>query len=204
MSRTSGPEWHPLLFGLVGLLVVAAVALGPRAQAADRLFQTVPTPTPQTVPLPTAPTTPHPPQSNDSTGPASGAALLTHLEVSRPDVLPGEDLQFTLYLTNTTATALAEVSLQAPLDSALLPLELWSTQGSATVEGGHIVVYLYTLEAGQTAQVALHARVAAGAPVGHIFLLQFTSHWDGQEGQSNVAAAALPPAELPPTGDDRR
>jgi len=202
MTRRPAPEWRPLLLGLGGLLVIVVLALGPRAQATDRLFQTVPTPTPQTIPLPTAPITPRPPTRAEE--PAPGGALLAHLQISRPDVLPGEEVQFTLYLTNTSPTAARDVVLLAPIDPALLPLELLATQGTAEVKAGSALVYLYTLEAGQTAQVILRARVAEEAQPGQILLLQFTARFAGNQVQSNVVAAALPPDELPPTGDDRR
>jgi len=202
MRRFTGPEWRPLLFGVGGLLVIVALAFGPRAQATDRLFQTVPTPTPQTVPHPTAPITPRPPRRAGE--PAPGGTLLAHLQISRPDVLPGEEVQFSLYLTNTSPTALRDVALVAPIDPALLPLELLATQGTAEFKAGSALVYLYTLEAGQTAQIILRARVAEEAQPGQILLLQFTARFAGNQVQSNVVAAALPPDELPPTGDDRR
>lgn len=201
MRRLLSPEWQPLPLALVGLIVVLALAQGPHAQAGNRLFQTVPTPTPRTVPTPTRAVTPRPPSGE--TAPARGTLALSLVAIPH-DLLPGEELQFRLWLTNTSAVAITGLIVADPLDPALELLEVRATQGAAEVRDHLLTLDLGTLDAGQTALVLLRTRVTAQARPGQIVLNQATAYFDGGQATSNVAAAGLPPDELPATGRDRR
>jgi uncharacterized repeat protein (TIGR01451 family) len=199
MTRAKKTDWRPLLFALVSTLLLLALTLGPHAEANDRLLQTVPTPTPRTVPT-VSDTTPSPPDEE----PLADRGLALAQQVSPPDVLPGEEIQFTLWLTNTSSGAIQELVLVDPLDPLLLPLEVRATQGGVELQGATLVLHLGTLEAGQTALIVVRARIAAGAQPGQILLNQFTATYEGGELRSNIAAAGLPPDRLPATGQDGR
>jgi uncharacterized repeat protein (TIGR01451 family) len=192
--------WQPLLIALGGALMVLALTLGPQVQATEILLQTVPTPTPQVIPTPTAARTPQPPEA----APRVEGGLLVRLEANPTDVLPGEEILFTLLLTNTSTSAQTGVTLIEPLDPVLRPLEIRGTQGAVQFQGQSGMIYLGAIEPGQTDLLILRTRVGTEARPGQIILNQFTATFDGGQVVSNVVAAGLPPDELPATGQDRR
>ena len=201
MRRLQDLEWLPLVFGLVGALLVLALA-NPKAEASHRLLQTVPTPTPRYVPTPSGIATP-----GGRTGSApSGekAPILSELvlrqTVSHHDVLPGEELEFSFWLTNTSTVAITGIVLVDALDSLLAPLEVQATQGAVRFEKGTAFVHLGALQPSQSALVVLRARVGAEAQAGHIVLNQFMANFDQGGTSSNVVSVALPPDALPATG----
>jgi len=200
MRRVDNLEWRPLLFGLFCTLAILALGWGLRAQAAPPLNQTVPTPTPPTIPTPPRGVTPHPP---DEVPPADRALVLI-MKVEPQDILPEDELEFSLWLTNATSSAITGLVLRDPLDPALHLLEVSATQGAAELRDATLMVHLGTLEAGQATLLILRARVAAEAQPGQIILNQVTAFFDGGQAISNVAAAGLPPVRLPATGLERR
>lgn len=202
MRRLLTPEWSPLLLALAGLSVTLALALalGPHVQAADRLFQTVPTPTPRTAPTPTVPATGPPPQQEAQ--PTATATLSLSLVALPHDLLPGDELQFRLWLTNTSPIAITGLLVADPLDPALELLEVRATQGAADLRERLLTLDLGTLDAGQMALVLLRTRVSDRAQSGQIVLNQVTVYFNGGQVTSNVAVAALPPDELPATGTE--
>jgi uncharacterized repeat protein (TIGR01451 family) len=193
-------EWRPLLFAVSGTLLVFALSWGAQVRAGEILFQTVPTPSPGIIPTPPAAPTPRPPEAE----PSAEGALLVHLEASPQDVLPGEEIQFTIQLTNTSASAFTNVVVVDPLDPVLHLLEVRGTQGAVQFRGGSAIIYMGMIEAGRTELLTLRARVDASAQSGQVILNQLRVAFDGGEAISNVVAAGLPPAELPVTGQDRR
>ncbi|GEM_PF-2491441 len=205
MRRLLDPEWRPLWLAVAGLLVALALGLGlgPHAQATDRLFQTVPTPTPRTVPTPTAPVTGRPPQAEEQPAGAA-AALALSLTATPHDLLPGEELRFQLWLTNTSAVAVTGLIVADPLDPALELVEVRATQGAAEVQDHLLTLDLGTLDAGQRALVLLRTRLSNQARPGQVILNQVTAYFDGGQIASNVVAAGLPPDELPATGAEWR
>lgn len=200
MRRMAYLEWRPLLFGLFCTLLVLALGQGPRAGAASPLYQTVPTPTPPTVPTPPRGVTPRPP---GEVPPADRTLVLT-MKVEPQDILPEEELEFTLWLTNVTTSAVTGIVLTDPLDRALHLLEVSATQGAAEVRDATLMVHLGTLEAGQAALFVIRARVSTEAQPGQIILNQVSAFFDGDQVLSNVVAAGLPPDRLPATGLERR
>jgi uncharacterized repeat protein (TIGR01451 family) len=200
MRRVENLELRPLLFGLSCTLLILALGWGPQAQADTYQYQTVPTPTPPTIPTSPTERTPRPP---DEAPPASPGLLLTK-KARPPDILPQEELEFSLWLTNTAASAITGIILTDPLDPALHLLEVSATQGAAELSGGTLLIHLGTLEAGQTVLIVIRTRVAAETRPGQIILNQATAIFDGGRAMSNVAAAGLPPDRLPATGQERR
>jgi uncharacterized repeat protein (TIGR01451 family) len=193
-------DWRPLLFALAITLLALWLASGPQAQAGNRHFQTVPTPTPQTIPTPAREKTPRPPA--DETPVLSNLAL--YQSANPQDILPGEVIEFTLWLTNTSSAVATGIILVNPLDPTLLLQQVSATQGAVEVSGQAVIVHVGALEAGQTARFIIRARVSSEAQPGHIILSQATAHFDQGEALSNIAAAGLPPDVLPATGRERR
>ena len=200
MRSTENREWRPLLFGLFCALLVLALGRGLRARAASPQYQTVPTPTPATIPTPPDGLTPRP--SGDL--PSADRALVLTMEVEPQDILPEEELQFSLWLTNATASAITSIVLTDYLDPALHLLEVSATQGAAELRDATLTVHLGTLEAGQAGLVMLRARVGREAQPGQIILNQVRAFFDGGQALSNVVVAGLPPDRLPATGLERR
>jgi uncharacterized repeat protein (TIGR01451 family) len=200
MHSIKNPEWRPLLFGLFCTLLILALGRGLRAQAASPLYQTVPTPTPPTIPTPPSGVTPRPPDEV----PPTGRALVLTMKVEPQDILPEEEIEFSLQITNATASAVTGIVLTDRLDPALHLLEVGATQGAAELKDATLTVHLGTLEAGQAALLVFRARVGAETGPGQIILNQVTAFFDGGQGVSNVVAAGLPPDRLPATGLERR
>ena len=181
---------------MMGAVVILLLALGSEAQATHRLFQTIPTPTPRIMPTVPGPGT----NSEPSEEPGSGSTLAVSQEMVPSDVLPDQEIQVRLQIQNRTTEVIHGVLLSDELDAAVQPLEVAASQGAARVQGQSIVVDLGAVEAGQTVLVLIRARVAPDAGSGRIILNQARVLFDGGQARSNVAAAALPPSELPATG----
>ena len=200
MSTRQKARTYPLIAALSGMLLVMALAHVSGARASEHLIQTVPTPTPRTVPpVDLAPT----PQAFDVEPPRQGQLALRQ-EVEPQDVLPGEELEFSLWLTNTSSTAVQDIVALARPSPHLRLLEIRATQGAAEYQAPSILVHLGTIEAEQTALVIVRAKVQPSAQAGQIILNQFSVLFEGGETRSNVVAAGLPPNVLPTTGQDRR
>jgi uncharacterized repeat protein (TIGR01451 family) len=197
MLRLRSPEWRPLLFGLGGALTILALALGSRAQATNRLFQTIPTPTPRIIPGPGGGVLP----GGES---ASGDLLTLSAEIAPQAVLPGDEVQLKLRLTNTATDAVAGIGVLDAVDAALQPVAVSATQGAVRVQGQSVFVDVGTMEAGQTALIIIRAEVDSEAQVGQIILNQAVAQFDGGQATSEVVAAGLPPSDFPATGHDRR
>lgn len=211
-------NWRPALLGVVGLAVVAGLALGLPSQARARLFQfTVPTPTPRFSPPP--PTrTPGPPGQPTETPlvpgetvtpgapatPLAEVALVFTQTISRQDVLPGDEVRFSFLLSNPSAEAATGLVFSNSLDPALELLKISATQGSARVQGQSVLLSLGAVESRASALILLDARVRPESKAGQIILNAATVTFDQGQVSSNTVAAGLPPDRLPATGADRR
>ncbi len=200
MRKLTSKEYRAIAIGLIGTVLVMVLALGSQVQATNRLFQTIPTPTPRTIPAPTGEGTS--PQVGE--GATAGADLIVEQEIAPQDVTPGQTMNIRLVVTNTLAEPVTSILLLDRLDPGLQPLEVRASQGAARVQGQVVLVDVGTMEAGQIALVVIAARVDPGARNGQIILNQATVEFDGGQASSAVGAAGLPPAELPATGRDRR
>lgn len=204
MRRVGGLGWHPLLFALGGTVVVLLLSMGAQAQTDSRVFQTVPTPTPPVIATPTQRAVGSPPPAPPQEIPSTRRTLALRKAVSPRDVLPGEELQSSLWITNTSAAAVTGIVVFDSIDPALHLLEISATQGAAEVNDRSILVNLGVLETGQTALVIVRTRVDLEARNGQVLLNQATVYYDGGQASSNVVAAGLPPIELPATGQSGR
>lgn len=202
MQRSGMDEWQPLLRASAIALLVLVVGLASGVQASDRLLQTVPTPTPEGIPPPDVRRTPRPP--GEPPPPPAADGLQVRSQASPQDVLPGKDLEIRLWITNTAASAVPGIVLSNPLHPTLDLIAVDATQGVAEIQDRELVLYIGTLEAGQAAAVVIRTRVGAGAQPGEIILNQAAAYHQGTEVLSNIAAAGLPPVDLPATGYERR
>ncbi len=200
MEKLTSKEYRALAIGLIGTVLVLVLALGSQVQAANRLFQTIPTPTPRTIPAPTVDGT----SPQGSEGSAASTRLVIEQEMAPQDVTPGQTINIRLVVTNTLAESVTGILLLDHLDPGLQPLEVRASQGAARVQGQVVLVDVGTMEAGQTVLVLIEARVDPSARDGQIILNQATVDFDGGRTSSEARAAGLPPAELPATGRERR
>lgn len=196
MRKLTATEKRATLVGFVGAVLVLLLVLGSQAQAANRLFQTIPTPTPRTIPAPTSDGTS--PQAGE--GSTTGNGLLVRQEMTPQDVVPGQIVRIQLNVSNTLEEEVTRVLLVDHLDPGFQPQAVKATQGAARVQGLLVLVDVGTIEAGQTVLVIIDARVDPAAENGQIMLNQAVVEFDGGQASSQVVAAGLPPAELPATG----
>jgi uncharacterized repeat protein (TIGR01451 family) len=137
----------------------------------------------------------------------SGAAppqLTLRMNVTRPDVLPGEIVQYRIWIGNDSPMPAFDVQVRDTLDPALRLLRISSTQGAAEVEGQTLTLFLSVLDAGQTALAEIEVQVGLDAGAGQIILNQAEAAFRGGKCRSNTVPLGLPPAHLPATGAERR
>lgn len=117
-------------------------------------------PTPTAIPSPTATTSPTP------------EPWLTDVEIvkraDKPHVLPGDTLMYTLVARNIGAKAAFDVVVSDQVPQQLEVIDLASSKGDIAVEGQTVTAYPRTLEAGETAEYRITARVRANAAPGEI------------------------------------
>ena len=216
MRRLAIYLWVVIL--LVGLLIATPAAWATPGQS--RHGQTVPTPTPRGAEPPRAtpvpppqqppPATPVPPPPEPTTAPQPAAlptatlqpapALFLVKEVDRAEAWPGVTLHYTLTLTNQGNGSAREVSLTDTLPEGLDPGELLS-EGGASWEGRTLRTKIAILPPGATLSIAFSALVRADVAVGTILVNRAeATAADGSRAEAAIWVA-LPPAELPPTGN---
>jgi hypothetical protein len=200
MHEPKSLEKRSIAFGLVGTLILLALTLGSGAQAANRMYQTIPTPTPRTIPAPTLEAD----LERAGEGATSAGPLQVRQELSPVDVLPDEELSLWLHVTNSSVDEVRGIILSDQLAPSLQALEVRATQGAARVQGQSVLVDVGTMEAGQTVVAIIRARVLPDVEPGEVIFNQATAYFDGGQAVSDIAAAALPPDELPATGQNRR
>lgn len=212
---------RPMVYVLVALALFAVLLVGPSSWAASvgkyagitvptrtptRSFTETstpePAPGPTSAPAPTAagpgpaPTAPPAP-----TVPAASAAALTLTkQASRQEAWPGSTVGFTLTLTNTGAASARQIVLEDVLPPELDP---GSAQGAgATWEGRTLRASAPVLPPGGRLVVSFTATVRAdAAPSNAVIINRATAAAAGGLKAAAAAVLALPPVELPPTGD---
>lgn len=197
--------------------------------APSRLEQTVPTRTPRPSPVPTAepptepppataeplpvltataspvpttgtPTTGTPMRSPTPTATATTGRLALFKQASTSAVWPGVVVQYTLTLLNEGTVSLLEVSLTDSLPEELEPLPL-PTGSAARWDGRTLRAETPVLPPGGRLVVVFSARVRQNASPGAVLLNTAVATAAGSPEVRASAPIALPPAELPPTGD---
>ena len=196
---------RPLSFTLIGLGVLAlflAIALL-QPTSAVHAYGVTPTPTFTTTPTltstptltPTPATTPTPeiivvdPVITKSSDPAEGA--------------PGDDVLFTLWITNRGNTAAQDVVVTDEIEEYLDILDATTNYGTVTVEGQLVTVNIGTLDAGQTVIVLISARINDLAPPNtSIENLAILTSSNSETVTSNIVTVDVP-GGLPVTGATR-
>ena len=130
--------------------------------------------------------------------------VLCKAEVSRRDVLPGEEIRYALSVENAGAAAATSVALRDELSIGLELFRVSATQGIAEVQGQSVTMRLGIIEPGQTAMALLDVRVPASAAAGQVYVQQPIVFFDGGQVPCNVIAVGSPPDRLPATGANGR
>ncbi len=216
---------RPFVYVLVAVTLFAVLIAGPSSWAASAgkyAGITVPTRTPtrpftmtgtpEPAPEPTSalaptaagpgPVTPAPIAPPAATAPpASGATLALTKLASRQAAWPGSTVSFTLTLTNTGAASARQIVLED-----VLPPELDSgaVQGAgAAWDGRTLRASAPVLPPGGRLVVIFTATVRADAAPGNAVIInRATAAAAGGLKAAAAAILALPPVELPPTGDE--
>ncbi len=132
------------------------------------------------------------------------AALACSAEIGRADVLPGEDVEYALLITNTGSAEAASVILQDATAPGIELVRVSATQGAVDVQAGLVTLRLGFVEPGQSVLAILDLRAHASALPGQVFLQQAVVYYDGGQAQCNVVAFGTRPDHLPATGASRR
>ncbi|HNS52566.1 MAG TPA: hypothetical protein PKO09_15475 [Anaerolineae bacterium] len=130
-------------------------------------------------------------------------ALSCAADISRQDVLTGEEVEYTLLVTNPNTRHASNVALREIIASGIELLRISATQGAVDVDEQTVTLRFGTLEPGQSALAILDLRVSPAASVGQIFVLRGTAYFDGGAVTCNPVAFAMPPSRLPGTGSSR-
>ena len=136
--------------------------------------------------------------------PAPAAVLACSAETGRADVLPGEDVEYALLISNTGTAPAASVILQDLMRPGIELVRVSATQGAVEVEAGLVTLRLGFIEPGQSALAILDLRASTAAQPGHVFLQQAVVYFDGGQAQCEVVAFGTWPDHLPATGATRR
>lgn len=212
------------LYGAIGAALLIAVVAAPGAWATpgqSDLSRTVPTRTPTpglnppTVPPPAVTTAPTAPPAAGpgatATPPAAGSpGIVPPAATASPGALglaktadrraawPGATVTYTLTVTNAGAAALRQVSLADVLPRGLAPGVVVS--GGATWSGSTLRLATATLAPGARLVVVYTARVTA-TEAGSTIVNRASASAAGLAARTASWTLALPPAELPATGD---
>lgn len=215
---------RPIVYVLIALALFAVLIVGPSAWAASLgkyAGITVPTrtptrpftitSTPKPAPGPTsapAPTAAGPglviPALTASSAPtvpaASAAALTLTKQASRQEAWPGSTVGFTLTLANTGAASARQIVLEDVLPTELEP---GTVQGAgAAWDGRTLRASALVLPPGGRLVISFTATVRAdAAPSSAVIINRATAAAAGGLKAAATAILALPPVELPPTGD---
>lgn len=207
-----------ILYGAAGAVLLIAMLAAPGAWATpgqSGLSLTVPTrtPTPGLNP-PTAPppvVTAIPPTAGPGASPtapiivppasatpaATGPLVLTK-SADRRAAWPGAIVTYTLVVRNSGAVALRQVTVEDVLPGGLAPVAVLS--GGATWSGSTLRLASATLAPGARLEVVYTARVTA-TDAGTTLVNRARATAAGVAGATAAWMLALPPAELPATGD---
>jgi uncharacterized repeat protein (TIGR01451 family) len=157
------------------------------------------------LPSPVTPVTPAVGASDVPTAsPTPSPELGCRAEVSREDVLPGEEIQYAISLEAAGTGAAGSVIIRDEMAPGIELLQISATQGSVEVQGQLVKLSMGTIEPGQTVLAILGLRVSRSTPAGQVFLQQATADFNGGQSLCTLVVFGTPPDHLPPTGADRR
>ncbi len=148
------PVWIPAVIVLVLLLLVGSLAAN-AAPAAAPVMGITPTPTLTNTPTPTPIVTPTP-------TPPPGVSDCDLVVIKRADptqVEPGDEVTFTIEVTNRGQTGAINVQVIDDVHEDLEILEVTTTQGIARVEGQRVIVDIGVIGQDFVVTVVIHTRV---------------------------------------------
>lgn len=165
-----------------GLTTEAALALG-----------ITPTPTPTVTPTPLPTPTPTPQVG------VADPAITKRGEPSK--ALPGEDVTFTLKVTNQGQQAAVGVVVTDEVPEYLEIIKVTTTQGAVTIEGQTVTVDIGVVGPGFVVEIVIHTRVRENTPapmdMENVALLTLPNSGDRT---SPPVVVTVPGPLLPPTG----
>jgi hypothetical protein len=118
--------------------------------------------------------------------------------------MPGQEIEISLWITNTSAAAITGIVIAVPFDPEVQPYAVSAMQGAVEVQDHTLLANLGTLERGQTSLIVARVHVRPEAPPGKVILHQATAFHASGRTVSNISEVGLPPNELPATGHDWR
>ncbi len=214
-----------LILAILAGLPLAVPASWASPEQAQTGAMTVPTRTPRPSPSPSVPPTSVPPTEappQGATTPAPGqppqapgtstptpispvatptptTRLVLVKELSRSRAWPGATLTYTITLINEGAVSARQVTIEDALPPELDPGAIH--RGAGAVWDGRVLrAQAEILPPGARLVVAFNAQVRSDAQPGRVVVNRADASASGAERVSASAFAALPPAELPPTG----
>lgn len=202
------------LYGVAGAVLLIAALAAPGAWATPGqigLAQTVPTRTPTPGPVPPTVRPPNvtavPPTAAPGAsptapivvppGPGAGPLVLTK-SADRRAVWPGATVTYTVVVRNSGSVTLRQVSVEDVLPGGLAPVAVLS--GGATWTGSTLRLNAASLAPGARLEVVYTVRVTATV-AGTTIVNRARATATGVAGATATWTLALPPAELPATGD---
>ncbi len=149
---------------------------------------------------PTATPVPEPPTPSPAAPASPAASFAAALVADPPWAIPGRPVALTLTLRNLSDRDLSDLKARTDLPSAIRVQEATSQSGVVTVQGQVVSVSFPTLAVGATASVTVTGVIAPDAPAGRVLDVIWAIVDDQGATQSVGIILPLPPAELPPTG----
>lgn len=109
------------------------------------------------------PTTPVPPTSTPETEKKPDLVIIKRGEPT--EALPGEEVTFTLEVTNRGQAAAVDVVVTDDISPYLEILEVTTTQGTVTIEGQRITVHVGVVGPGFVVEIFIRTRVREDVPL---------------------------------------
>jgi len=132
----------------------------------------------------------------------TGEKLVLVQSSSSMMALPGSDLNFTLQLTNPGPEELLDVRIEDDLPASLQLQDVSVYGGQVEIAGSRFTVTLDRLALGQTVIITVRTQVAASAALGTVIDHRPVAIYASLEQHWPLLSVPLPPAGLPPTGEE--
>ncbi|MBN1485525.1 MAG: DUF11 domain-containing protein [Chloroflexia bacterium] len=118
--------------------------------------------------------------------------------------IPGDDVTFTIIVTNEGSADAHNVVVTDTLPAELVLLDVTTSKGTVTIDGNSFQVDIGTVSPGEVVTIIVQARVLEDTPVDIIIINVARMRSDEGSGEASVEfpvkEACETPSELPPTG----
>ena len=195
MSKYAFFRWVALVVVLALLLVLSLQGLSVRAAPPDPGLLGI-TPTPTFTPSPTPTAVPPVEPDVETVDP-----VITKRGEPR-EALPGEEVVFTIEVTNRGDNAAVDVVVTDEVAEYLEIVEVTTTQGTVLVEGQLVTVQVGVVGPGFVVEIVIRTRVRpdAPAPLDMVNIAQLTSPNGGNRTSPPVIVSIPATTQLPETG----